>query len=160
MQSDKVPDEGEGTVVPMIVVAVLTIVVTLRSVILRHTDLSVFVSKSALHVANGSQGRLRGISPPARRLEAGVRGEVHQGTSMQAERGTRFGRTPPRSLPGCRALRPSVESVAHEKSPEPPVRGSGLWKRPDSRDESGGDDYDANEVDTYADGQNRESSTC
>ena len=160
MQSDKVPDEGEGTVVPMIVVAVLTIVVTLRSVILRHTDLSVFVSKSALHVANGSQGRLRGISPTGPAFGGRGQGRSSPGDIHASGEGHPV-RTNAASIPSrIRHGLTSVESVAHEKSPEPPVRGSGLWKRPDSRDESGGDDYDANEVDTYADGQNRESSTC
>jgi len=53
-----------------------------------------------------------------------------------------------------------VESVAHEQPPELPEGRSGFWKRSDGRDESGVDDHDANEIDNYADGQNRESSTC
>ena len=55
---------------------------------------------------------------------------------------------------------PSMESVAYEQPPEPPERGPGLWKRSDGRHESRVDEHDANEIDTYADSQNRESSTC
>ncbi len=59
------------------------------------------------------------------------------------------------SPPRAGALRQGVESVMHERSPEPPVRGSRSWKHPADQDEFDEDDHAANEVDTRADGQNR-----